>query len=75
MVLHYFEAADSDKTEEKTMAVSAGKTVFIAKQGNGLSRSFRLHPPNMFPSVFPPFGLIDVIGRKRRGMACREVVM
>ena len=75
MVLHYFEAADSDKKEHKTMAVSAGKTVFIANKENGLSRSFRLHLPNMFPSIFPPFDLIDVIGRKRRKMACREVVM
>ena len=65
--MHYFKAADSDNKEEKTMAVSAGKMVFIAK-----GERFK---PNMFQSIFPPFDLIDAIGRKRRRMVCREVVM
>ena len=54
LVLHYFKAADSDNKEEKTMAVSAGKTVFIAK-GERFKPVFSVAPTEHVPVYLPAF--------------------
>jgi len=54
MVLHYFEAADSENTEEKTMEVNAGETAFIAK-GERFKPVFPVAPTEYVPVCLPAF--------------------